>query len=155
MFPIDADKADWLLKKIAGIDAEKALIKAQAEAMLRQLDQDRAGLERFIPQLREWGAAELERRGRGRRTLPLFHGSLSYRKVPAGLRVADEAAALNEATARGLVKVDAAGYRAAALEARKETGELLPGVEVVPEREHFGIRFGKDAGEAPGGEAGE
>lgn len=76
----------------------------------------------------------------------LFHGSLTYRRVPAGLRVADEAA-LSEAVVRGLVKVDAFGYRAAALEARKETGELLPGVEIAPECEHFGIRFGEDSRE--------
>jgi hypothetical protein len=123
-----------------------------AEVMLRQLDSARAGLERFLPQLQEWGAQELERRGRGRRTLPLFHGSLSYRRVPASVRVADEGAALNEAAARGLVKIDAAGYRAAALEARKQTGELLPGVEIVPEHEKFSIRFGKGTG---GEEAGE
>jgi len=56
------ERADWLLKKLHQIDCEKALIKAQAEAMIAQLDADRASLERFLPQLREWGAQELEPR---------------------------------------------------------------------------------------------
>ncbi len=81
----------------------------------------------LLPQLREFSAQEMERQGRGRRTLPLFHGSLTYRRVPATLRVADEAAALNHAVEIGAVKVDTGTYRAAALEARKQTGEILPG----------------------------
>ena len=115
--------------------------------MLAQLEADEKSVRgRFEAELREWGAQELARRGRGRRTLPLFHGSLVYRTVPATIRVADEAAALNHAVSISAVKVDTGTYRAAALEARKQTGEILPGVEIIPEREHFGIKFGKDSG---------
>jgi len=143
-FVIDSPgAADWLLGKIAAVRAKKDLIKAQTAQMLAQLDADERSLLRFEPMLREWGAQELARRGGRRKSLPLFHGTLTYRKVPAGLKVADEGAALNEAVARGLIKLDAAGYRAAAIEARKATGEILPGIEVTPESEHFGIKFGK------------
>lgn len=149
----DAGRADWLLGKLAGIEAERALVKAQAAAMIAQLDADEKGLrDRFEAELREWGVQELARRGRGRKSLPLLHGTLSYRRVPACLRVADEGAALNEATARGLIKVDVSGYRAAALEAKKATGELLPGVELVPEYEKFSVRFGKDSAPEETGE---
>ncbi len=51
----------------------------------------------------------------------------------------------------GAVKVDAAAYRAAAVEAQKTTGEILPGVVIVPERESFGVTFGKDSHDSPGG----
>ena len=64
------------------------------------------------------------------------------------MRVADEAAALNHALEIGAVKVDTGTYRDAALRARKETGEILPGVEIVPDREKFTIKFGKDSGES-------
>lgn len=64
--------------------------------------------------------------------------------MPATLRVEDTAAALNKAVVIGAVRVDS--YRRAALEARKATEELLPGVGVVPEREHFGICFGRENG---------
>lgn len=51
----------------------------------------------------------------------------------------------------GAVKVDAAAYRAAALDAQRTTGELLPGCVLVPASEHFGVSFGKDSG--PGTDA--
>ena len=74
------------------------------------------------------------------------------RTVPASLRVNDTAAALSTAATLGAVKVDTAAYRQAALEARNATGELLPGVVVVPPSEHFGISFGKDSGSHGGKE---
>jgi hypothetical protein len=43
------------------------------------------------------------------------------------------------------VKVDEAAYRRHALDARKATGEILPGCVTVGEREHFTVRFGKDS----------
>ncbi len=64
-----------------------------------------------------------------------------------GLRVDDLAAALNTAATLGAVKVDAAAYRAAALDAQRTTGELLPGCVIVPASEHFSVSFGKDSGE--------
>ncbi len=61
-----------------------------------------------------------------------------------------QSAALDTAAGIGAVKVDTAAYRAAALDAQRTTGELLPGCVIVPEREHFGVSFGKDsAGEPP------
>ena len=65
--------------------------------------------------------------------------------MPATLRVDDVAAALETAASLGAVKVDVDTYRRAALDAKKATGELLPGCALVPEREHFGINFGKDS----------
>ena len=66
--------------------------------------------------------------------------------MSATLRVDDLAAALETAASMGAVKVDAAAYRAAALDAQRTTGELLPGVVLVPASEHFGVNFGKDSG---------
>ena len=40
-----------------------------------------------------------------------------------------------------------AAYRQIALEAQKATGEVLPGVVIVPPSEHFSVSFGKDSGE--------
>ena len=75
------------------------------------------------------------------------------RCVPATLRVDDVAGALDTAAGMGAVKVDTAAYRAAALDAQKTTGELLPGCVIVPPSKHFGVSFGhagmtgKDSGE--------
>lgn len=70
--------------------------------------------------------------------------------VPATLRVSDQAPALNHAVEIGAVKLDTGTYRAAAREVRKQIGESLPGVEVVPKREHLGIRSGRESEEGPG-----
>ena len=75
-------------------------------------------------------------------SLALLQGTFAFRTVPATLRVDDVATALNTAVEVGAIRVDTAAYRAAALEARNATGELLPGVVIGPEREHFGIHFG-------------
>ena len=86
------------------------------------------------------GQAELDRRYKGRRkSLALLQGTFAFRAVPATLRVDNVAAALNTAASMGAVKVDAAPYRQAALEAQRATGELLPGCVIVPPSEHFGV----------------
>ena len=69
----------------------------------------------------------------------------------ATLRVDDLAAALNTALEVGAVKVDVDTYRRHALDTLKTTGEILPGCVQEGEREHFAVRFGKDAEARSGG----
>ena len=111
---------------------------------MAQLDADEKSLrDRFEAEAREWARAELLRRYKGRRkSLALLQGTFAFRTVPATLRVDDVTAALNKAVEVGAVKVDTAAYRAATLDTLKQTGELLPGCVLVPECEHFAVRFG-------------
>jgi hypothetical protein len=51
----------------------------------------------------------------------LLQGTFAFRTVPATLRVDDTSVHV------GAMKVDVATYRAAALQARKATGQILPG----------------------------
>jgi len=143
----DEAGANWYARKLAGIEAERARVRAQAARIIAQLDGDENSLkDRFEAEAREWARAELDRRYRGRRkSLALLQGTFAFRAVPATLRVDDVAAALSTAASIGAVKVDAAAYRAHALDAQKTTGELLPGCVIVPEREHFSVSFGKDS----------
>lgn len=136
--------ANWYAKKLGGIEAERARVTAQAAKIKAQLDADEKSLrDRFEAEAREWARGELDRRYKGRRrSLALLQGTFAFRSVPATLRVDDVAAALSTAATLGAVKVDVAAYRAAALDAQKATGEILPGVALVPTREHFGITFG-------------
>jgi len=151
----DEAGANWYARKLAGFEAERARVSAQAAKIKAQLDSDEKSLrDRFEAEAREWARAELDRRYKGRRkSLALLQGTFAFRAVPATLRVDDVAAALSTAATLGAVKVDAAAYRAAALDAQRTTGELLPGCALVPEREHFGINFGKDSGDGAGKEA--
>ncbi len=143
----DEAGANWYARKLAAIEAERARVTAQAAKIKAQLDSDEKSLrDRFEAEAREWARAELDRRYKGRRkSLALLQGTFAFRAVPATLRVDDVAAALDRAASIGAVKVDMDTYRKAALDAKKATGELLPGVVIVPEREHFGVSFGKDS----------
>ncbi len=150
-FCIDSEeRANWYARKLANIEAERARVKAQAARIVAQLDSEEKSLrDRFEAEAREWARGEIDRRYKGRRrSLTLLQGTFAFRAVPATLRVDDLAAALNTAASLGAVKVDEAAYRRAALDARKATGELLPGCVIVPEREHFGVSFGKDSAAA-------
>jgi len=145
----DEAGANWYARKLAGIEAERARVKAQAAKIIAQLDGDEKSLkDRFEAEAREWARQEIERRYKGRRkSLALLQGTFSFRAVPATLRIDDTAAALNTAATLGAVKVDASAYRSAAIEAMKMRGELLPGVVAVPERESFRLDFGRDSGD--------
>ena len=148
-FHIDSDEtADWYLKKKAALNAEEALIMAQAEAAVKRLQADRKSLENlYQSELEAYIAEKIANDKRGRKSVILPHGTCQFRRVPEGLKLADESAAakavLESDAYPGCCKVilDATAYRQLA-EGRFENGELLPGMEVVPERESFSIRFG-------------
>ena len=152
-FHIDSDRAaNWLLRKLANIEAEKARITAQAAEMVRQLDQDAQRLqELYEGELLEYCRLRLAQEGSRRRSVTFLQGSVHFRAVPASIRVADPFRALDycQSAAPGLVKttvqIDQAGYRDRAAKHFKETGELLPGMETTPAREAHRLTFGKAA----------
>lgn len=144
----DRQSAEWVLRRIAARQAEIDLVKAQAAEMVRSLQ---SGLDsfkgRFEPQLEAWAREQLQMTGGKSKTVKTLGGNLSFRTVPAALEITDAGSASEVAITLGLVKpapVDLVAYRKAAQEALDRTGELLPGVEIRPERESFSIRFAKD-----------
>jgi hypothetical protein len=154
-FTIDSERAaDWLVKKLAEIDAEKERIRLFARARTAELDSDAARLNHlFGEQLRQWAEQEASRRRRKSVSLP--NGTLSFRTAPARLVVADLDAAADYATAQGVATktvLDGTAYREAAEKAFAETGELWPGVTRTEEQETFTVRFpkGKEIPEGDG-----
>jgi hypothetical protein len=144
----DDSSADWLLRKYAAINAEISLIQNQAAAAVKRLQSDREGLERlYQAELEEYARQRIAADKRGRKSVILPHGTVAFRTIPAGLKIVDEQEALEwairEGRCYGEVKVlDKAVFRAIAGDYLNIKGELLPGVEMQPERESFGIRFG-------------
>lgn len=145
-------RAEWLLKKLATIAAEKSRVKAQAAQIVAQCDNDTLRLEHlFGAQLQAIVTAELARKGGTRKSLALLQGTCAFRTVPGGLVIADEVAARASArqmapdllSERTVEDFDTAEYLKLAALSRDGTGELLPGVDSVPDRESFSIRFGK------------
>lgn len=141
--------ANWYLKKLGNLEAERARVTAQFQEIVDGLERERQRLEgRFHAELFAWAGEAIARRADGKKTLKLLQGSISFRTVPASLKVADTEAALVEARTaypdlvQTVVKLDTTGYRKAAQEALATRGEILPGVETVPERQSMSIRYG-------------
>jgi hypothetical protein len=152
----DEKTANWLLRKLANLEAERLRIEEQAKKMLAALkaDQDELML-RYGPELEAWARQELLDGGNRKKTVHTWQATLSFRTVAAHLKLTDPEQALQYAleNAPNLVqtirKLDTTSYRAEAARRLDMQGEILPGIERIPETESFTIRFGKkeDAGE--------
>jgi phage host-nuclease inhibitor protein Gam len=146
-FHIDSEaKANWLLGKLADIEAEKARIKVQADQRTKELDSDRESLLcRFSEELEAWSRQEAERRRR--RTVTLMQGSVSFRIIPASIKVGEYTDALTTARAvcptavQTATTLDKKAFVDFARNHFETTGELLPGVERTTEREAFTVKF--------------
>jgi hypothetical protein len=144
-FTIDTEeKANWLLSKLAGIQAEKVRITEQAKKRTAELDADYTRLlGRFSADLEAWARQEAERRRR--RSVTLLHGTLAFRTVPASLRVGDPTDALTTArlvcpsAVETVETLDKKAFLDFAKQRMKETGELLPGIEKTEAKEAFSI----------------
>ena len=98
-----ADKADWYLRKVRQAQDEIATVKAQAAAMVRALESDLNRLNaRHEADFLAFAKAELARRDDGRKTLPLFQGTVSFRTVPSSLRVCGSREAIEYARTQGV-----------------------------------------------------
>ena len=150
-FVIDSmDKADWYLKKLAELDAEEALIKEQSSKMIERVRTNRECLQAlFSQQLETFARAQVEKNGKGRKSIILFYGTLAFRTVPSRLTIKDDREALDHARSEKrdfyqLKEVlDTQGYLKYAKEQLEQTGEILPGTERTEERESFSINFGR------------
>lgn len=158
-FQIDSEeRANWLLKKLAAIDAERALIKAQAKKRDEELKADHDSLMgRFGEQLRAWAREEASRRKR--QGVTLMYGTLAFRAQPARLVVASEPDAITTAkvvcpdavSVEAVERFDRESFLAYATAQFEATGELLPGIDRQEAGESFSVRFAK-AGKGEGGE---
>ena len=146
------DRADWLLTKLAALDAEAALLKAQADAAVKRVNSDRESLlHRFGGELEAFAAQRVAQDKRGRKSIILPHGTLAFRCVPVGVKITEPDEAIRYANLNGLpdmVKVetretlDTTRYQKAAQLLLERDGELLPGVELTPARVAFSMKFG-------------
>jgi phage host-nuclease inhibitor protein Gam len=152
-FVLDSEeKVNWLLRKLANLEAEKQRVTVQFQTMMAALESDERSLRfRFENDLRAFAALKLTEGGNRKKTVHLLQGSLSFRTMPQAIRVKDLTSAIAFARVTNLPcletvteeKFNANIYRQRAQEVLEERGEILPGIEVLPERENFVIKFGK------------
>jgi hypothetical protein len=88
-------------------------------------------------------------RGGRKKTLHTWQATLAFRTIPAALKLRDPDAAMRYARERApehiltAEKLNTTAYREAASRTLEATGELMPGMDRVPEQEGFSIRFGR------------
>ncbi len=148
-FHIDSESAAlWYLRKLANLEAERQRVKKQAERLVAALDTEAESLKRvYAGELEHWAREELKRKVNRRKTLHTLQGTLRFRHVPARLSIGEDTAALRFATESlpALVitkqELDRAAYLDEAKRRLEETGELMEGIERVPERETFTVSF--------------
>ena len=148
-FHITTDTAaNWLLSKLATIDAEIQRVQAQAARIVKQLESDRESLlYLYQGELSAYVQAKIEANGGRRRSIHFLQGTCQFRRVPAHVSLTDLSSALSHAKETGLPtfrrveKFDTEAYRALAEAKQDADGTLLPGCEMVPEQDKFSIRF--------------
>jgi phage host-nuclease inhibitor protein Gam len=146
-FHIDSDgAANWYLRRLANLEAEKQRVQAQAAAIIKQLESDAERLRYlYDAELEEYVRQKLSTSGSRRKSVHFLQGTAGWRTVPATVKVTDPLAALDYASrclpeaVRTQQVLDTARYR----QVVEETGELLPGVEVTQAQEVFRVTFGK------------
>lgn len=148
--PLTDAEAHYVIRRLARIDGELGALKANYEALRRDLEREREHvLAGDGARLREWTAAQLRGRRRSVRTLA---GVAGFRTVPARLTVVDAGAVLAWARTaapealRETVDAGALGGPERFRQVDGETGEVgyapPPGIEITPARETFYVKAG-------------
>jgi hypothetical protein len=155
MFTADDIGYKYLRRK-GNIQNEIATVKAAAAEIVAALEAKEARLDRRYKDASEKLAFSLlPRKPDGElleKTLKTLYGSMLFTHCEARTIVSDADAAADYAREKGfelfefVEKFDGQGYVKLALMERVATGELLPGTEIVPERESLSIRFTKKKG---------
>jgi hypothetical protein len=150
-FTIDnEDKANWFLRKIANHEAEIERVKSQANSIIRALEVDKERLLfLFENQLKDLCREMLSGNGNRSKSIKFLQGSCSFRTVPEGFKLSNEMTALAFAktthpeAVKLIERVDWEAYKQLAQSAYQNHGKLIPGVDHVPARESFLLKFPK------------
>lgn len=140
------DEAARLVERILEARKRVEARRAEAEAWVAEAVKRAESLEAWaLPQLEKFYDANPPRKGR---TLATKGGKLSRRTVPGGARVVDRSAVVDWAQREGVksvliceevYKVDSGAVR----EYIEGSGEVPPGVVIVPDSETFSVKPSK------------
>ncbi|HXI15996.1 MAG TPA: hypothetical protein VNM48_06470 [Chloroflexota bacterium] len=143
--PIESgEQVDAYLKRRAALEAEVALIKAQAKAMLSPLQNDLDHIDRTHAHLGEQ-FIRAQNAATKKKTFAFWHGTARLRTIPGGLRVRDEAAALAYAQRTGLLgaisppTLRTQEFLSIARDNLQEQGEIPDGCEIEEPRVSFSL----------------
>lgn len=153
VFAIDCDEhANWYLRKKIAFEAQRNVLRAQYQKMLAAIDSDEKSFtEHFDPQFEAFSKEKIAGNKKGKFHDFLF-GRVALRTVPGRWNIADPVAALAAAkevcpAAVEIVTTEKLD-KAALINYAEQTGEVIPGVERVQDRDSFSIKFKAEEGEA-------
>ena len=139
--PDTADKADWVLCKIADARSRAARVRENMEMIARDHDREAEGLEwRFGAALQAFARKEIAAGHKGKKSVRLPNGVLGYRTKPAGVSVTDDAAALAWAQENCTEAVSLRLDKKALADALLTTGEAVDFAAFTPADETFYIK---------------
>lgn len=156
-FQIDSlERLEWYVGKKADLKSQKQRLKAQYEAMLKDLERDEERLDwRFAAQAEGVLRQEL---GEKKRSLKFLSGTAGLRKVAARVSVSDERALVAAIKAQGgsleTAVVEQINARILNQLVKVEDGQAvlpedgliveLPGLSIKPAGETFYVKAGKE-----------
>ena len=140
IFLDSAEKAEWIVRTITALDAVSERVRQNARAIIKANRWHRDWLlRRFGAELEQWCREKLGDNPKSK-TVQLLHGTVSFRRLRGRMKLVDPEAALEYLGGNGelfekVVEVAPKIKAAAYIKAAEETGEALPGLEYVPQRE--------------------
>lgn len=152
-FAIDSDeKAEWYLRKLANLEAEKDRLHAQFGRMLAGVQAEHERLSgRFGAEFEAYCRERIAGRRDKKKYHDFFQGRVSVRSVAARLSIGSMDDALTTArvvcpsavVVESVERFDKAAFLAYAQERFDAEGELLPGIDRTPAGESFLVAFPK------------
>jgi hypothetical protein len=144
----EAGEAEWVLRKRAVVVAEIAQVDALVDEQVRVLEEFREREHaRLLPSLNNWDTLlakyhrqKLAEDGEAK-TLHFPHGTLTARKLPDNVEIADEVALLDWALEHEprFVRVKESLDRSAIKDAVLKSGEIVPGVKPTEGEVRFAV----------------
>jgi hypothetical protein len=151
-FVLDSEaNVNRVLQHLANLAAERERVTAQARALIAALENEERALRyRHEDGLKAFAVRKMKEQGGRRKSVILLQGTLAFRSLPRRVTLAEEADAFRFAQQNDwqdamttITQLDREKYLDHATRHLEKTGEKLPGIDIVPERESFSIRFGK------------
>lgn len=148
---VDDGGANWYLRKKAAFESERAVLNAQMKELFAEIDRNERDLDaRYYAEFKDYAEKKILAQGKPR-NYKFFYATASLRDVPEHWTVTDAETAirtaklicpdaLSEFTTVKTV-LDKEKLFAKAAEIAKE--KPVPGVDLIPQRDSFSIKFPK------------
>jgi len=134
------DKADWVIKKITGVDDEIDRLEEQHRRRVKQLENEKQFFkERFGKELKAFVRANLDGR---KKSIDFVHGRAGFRKSRETIEIVDKEANLDWAKENcpDALREKEWTIKTPQIKLMKETGEMPDGTALKPAKDRFFVK---------------